>query len=112
MSQCAVLLCLQNALPDVLCVVQVALEGAISKKAAMNSLAQGNLPTVCALLKPGFDLRFSCLNLTCHVQGRFDTPALVACDSNCTCLPLLVPVFMILCGRSFYDTHSIGPAHQ
>ena len=38
---------LQNALPDVLCVVQVALEGAISKKAALNSLAQGNLPQVC-----------------------------------------------------------------
>ena len=35
---------LQNALPDVLCVVQVALEGAVSKKAALNSLAQGNLP--------------------------------------------------------------------
>lgn len=34
----------QNALPDVLCVVQVALEGAVSKKAALNSLAQGNLP--------------------------------------------------------------------
>jgi len=34
---------LQNALPDVLCVVQVALEGAVSKKAALNSLAQGNL---------------------------------------------------------------------
>ena len=38
---------LQNALPDVLCVVQVALEGAVSKKAALNSLAQGNLPQVC-----------------------------------------------------------------
>ena len=37
---------LQNALPDVLCVVQVALEGAVSKKAALNSLAQGNLPQV------------------------------------------------------------------
>ncbi|KAA6428370.1 MAG: N-acetyltransferase 10 [Trebouxia sp. A1-2] len=36
----------QNALPDVLCVVQVALEGAVSKKAALNSLAQGNLPQV------------------------------------------------------------------
>lgn len=40
------LVALQNALPDVLCVVQVALEGAISKKAALNSLAQGNLPQV------------------------------------------------------------------
>ena len=38
--------CMQNALPDVLCVVQVALEGAVSKKAALNSLAQGNLPQV------------------------------------------------------------------
>lgn len=37
---------MQNALPDVLCVVQVALEGAVSKKAALNSLAQGNLPQV------------------------------------------------------------------
>jgi len=34
----------QNALPDVLCVVQVALEGAISKKSAMTSLSQGVLP--------------------------------------------------------------------
>ena len=44
---------LQNALPDVLCVVQVALEGAVSKKAALNSLAQGNLPQVspCPLLE-------------------------------------------------------------
>ena len=39
---------MQNALPDVLCVVQVALEGAVSKKAALNSLAQGNLPQVCS----------------------------------------------------------------
>lgn len=42
------LACMQNALPDVLCVVQVALEGAVSKKAALNSLAQGNLPQVTA----------------------------------------------------------------
>ena len=44
---------LQNALPDVLCVLQVALEGAVSKKAALNSLAQGNLPQVspCPLLE-------------------------------------------------------------
>ena len=41
---------LQNALPDLLCVVQVALEGAISKKAALNSLAQGNLPQVHVVL--------------------------------------------------------------
>lgn len=41
---------LQNALPDLLCVVQVALEGAISKKAALNSLAQGNLPQVRCIL--------------------------------------------------------------
>lgn len=34
----------QNAMPDVLCVVQVALEGSISKKAAQASLAQGTLP--------------------------------------------------------------------
>ncbi|KAK9824701.1 hypothetical protein WJX72_012506 [[Myrmecia] bisecta] len=34
----------KNQIPDMLCVVQVALEGAISKKAAMTSLAQGNLP--------------------------------------------------------------------
>ncbi len=34
----------QNALPDVLAVVQVALEGAISRAAALTSLAQGNLP--------------------------------------------------------------------
>lgn len=36
---------MQNALPDVLAVVQVALEGAISKAAAMTSLARGQLPT-------------------------------------------------------------------
>jgi tRNA(Met) C34 N-acetyltransferase TmcA len=34
----------QNALPDVLAVVQVALEGAISAKAATSSLARGELP--------------------------------------------------------------------
>lgn len=34
----------QNVLPDILCVVQVALEGAISRKSAMASLAQGQLP--------------------------------------------------------------------
>ena len=37
---------LQNALPDILCVVQVALEGDISRKAAMASLAKGTLPSV------------------------------------------------------------------
>lgn len=37
---------MQNALPDILCVVQVALEGAISKEAALQSLAKGNLPSV------------------------------------------------------------------
>ena len=36
----------QNALPDVLCVVQVALEGAISRKSAQASLAAGQLPQV------------------------------------------------------------------
>lgn len=34
----------QNALPDVLAVVQVALEGAISARAAAGSLARGELP--------------------------------------------------------------------
>lgn len=34
----------QSALPDILCVIQVALEGAISKQSAMTSLAQGKLP--------------------------------------------------------------------
>ena len=37
---------LQNALPDILCVAQVALEGTISKKAALASLAKGTLPSV------------------------------------------------------------------
>ena len=36
----------QNIMPDVLAVVQVALEGAISRKAAQTSLAHGNLPQV------------------------------------------------------------------
>ena len=35
---------LQNALPDVLAVVQVALEGHISKRSAKASLAAGQLP--------------------------------------------------------------------
>lgn len=48
-------LLLQNALPDVLCVVQVALEGAVSKKAALNSLAQGNLPQVMLMKHFHFD---------------------------------------------------------
>ncbi|KAK9836541.1 hypothetical protein WJX74_002758 [Apatococcus lobatus] len=34
----------KNALPDVLCVAQVALEGAISKQAALASLSHGTLP--------------------------------------------------------------------
>ena len=59
---------LQNALPDVLCVVQVALEGAVSKKAALNSLAQGNLPQVSpcvsapsqTFLKPSTSFLLSC----------------------------------------------------
>lgn len=38
----------QNIMPDVLAVAQVALEGAISRKAAHNSLAHGNLPQVCS----------------------------------------------------------------
>ena len=37
---------MQNALPDILCVIQVALEGAISKEAALQSLAKGTLPSV------------------------------------------------------------------
>lgn len=36
----------QNALPDVLAVVQVALEGTISKRSAQASLAAGQLPQV------------------------------------------------------------------
>ena len=39
-------MCLQNMMPDILCVVQVALEGAVSKQAAMASLAKGILPSV------------------------------------------------------------------
>ncbi|GBG87241.1 hypothetical protein CBR_g45300 [Chara braunii] len=35
----------KNALPDILCVLQVCLEGEISKKSAMKSLAEGNQPT-------------------------------------------------------------------
>lgn len=38
----------QNVMPDVLAVVQVALEGAISRQAAQASLAHGNLPQVCS----------------------------------------------------------------
>lgn len=34
----------QNIMPDILCVVQVALEGAISKRSAVSSLARGELP--------------------------------------------------------------------
>ncbi len=34
----------QNALPDIIAVVQVALEGAISKRAASHSLTAGKLP--------------------------------------------------------------------
>jgi GNAT acetyltransferase 2 len=36
----------QNALPDILAVVQVALEGAISSANAQAALARGNLPQV------------------------------------------------------------------
>ena len=41
-------LCVQNALPDILAVVQVALEGAISSANAQAALARGNLPQVSA----------------------------------------------------------------
>jgi N-acetyltransferase 10 len=34
----------QNALPDILCVLQVCLEGEISKQSAMKSLNEGNQP--------------------------------------------------------------------
>jgi N-acetyltransferase 10 len=34
----------QNALPDILCVLQVCLEGEISKQSAMKSLSEGNQP--------------------------------------------------------------------
>jgi len=37
---------LQNVLPDILAVVQVALEGNVSKRSAVNSLARGELPQV------------------------------------------------------------------
>jgi len=40
-------LSLQNVLPDILAVVQVALEGNVSKRSAVNSLARGELPQVC-----------------------------------------------------------------
>lgn len=42
---------LQNALPDVLAVVQVALEGAISKRSVQASLAAGQLPQVCSPMR-------------------------------------------------------------
>ncbi|GMH35584.1 hypothetical protein BSKO_03452 [Bryopsis sp. KO-2023] len=35
----------QNALPDILCVVQVALEGAISRRSVMKSLSLGSMPS-------------------------------------------------------------------
>ena len=35
---------LQNVLPDILCVIHVALEGKISKKSVMKSMSQGSLP--------------------------------------------------------------------
>ena len=41
---------MQNALPDILAVVQVALEGAISSANAQAALARGNLPQVSALV--------------------------------------------------------------
>jgi N-acetyltransferase 10 len=37
----------QNVMPDILAVVQVALEGAISRKSAVTGLARGELPQVC-----------------------------------------------------------------
>ena len=62
---------MQNALPDVLCVVQVALEGAVSKKAALNSLAQGNLPQV-----------YSC---ACHSNEAADLEHKQHIYAACTC---------------------------
>ena len=37
---------MQNVLPDIMVVVQVALEGAISKRAASSSLSRGEMPQV------------------------------------------------------------------
>lgn len=42
---------LQSTMPDILCMVQVALEGAISKQSALASLAKGTLPSVYTLPK-------------------------------------------------------------
>jgi N-acetyltransferase 10 len=36
-----------NALPEILCVLQVALEGAVSKQSAQANLSQGKAPQVC-----------------------------------------------------------------
>ena len=89
---------LQNALPDVLCVVQVALEGAVSKKAALNSLAQGNLPQVSpcvsaptqTLLKPSTSFLLSCC-LCALAAYQFAPSCTVAGDvcSSCWCNSLL-----------------------
>ena len=45
-SEGGVRTCVQNALPDVLAVVQVALEGAVSKAGAAAALGRGQLPQV------------------------------------------------------------------
>ena len=67
----------QNALPDVLAVVQVALEGAISKRSAQASLAAGQLPqvrgrgegTVCSVSRSASQsARNSCSGLVCGVD--------------------------------------------
>ena len=52
-----------NVMPDVLVAVQVALEGAISRKSAQQSLAHGNLPQV--RLSP------FCDRVSCSVRVKF-----------------------------------------
>jgi tRNA(Met) C34 N-acetyltransferase TmcA len=39
-----------NALPEILCVLQVALEGAVSKQSAQVNLSQGKAPQVCVCM--------------------------------------------------------------
>lgn len=64
---------MQNALPDVLAVIQVALEGSISKRSAQASLAAGQLPQV----RPVAGRRPSCPRLHLHSASSVNPGAVL-----------------------------------
>ena len=89
---------LQNALPDVLAVVQVALEGAISRRSVQASLAAGQLPQVRCVLWPRAGLLSADVHGGCNAGGGRMRQRRICCC-----------VLSILC-RAACDSLFHGPA--